>query len=54
MTLSQAAILVPVPLAGQDGGVTDALFRISRVLTGAFLRCPPMREGHLDLCLAGL
>lgn len=41
-------------MAGQDDGVTDALFRISRPVTGAFFWCPPMQEGRLDLRLLGL
>lgn len=41
-------------MAGLDDGVTDALFAISRPLTGAFFWCPPMREGRLDLRRLGL
>jgi len=41
-------------MAGQDEGVTDALFRISKPLTGAFFWCPPVREGLLDLRLVDL
>lgn len=36
-------------MAGQEDGVTDAMFRISRPVTGAYFWCPPMREGKLDL-----
>lgn len=41
-------------MAGEDDGVTDALFRISRPLTGAYFWCPPVREGRLDLSHLGL
>ena len=41
-------------MAGQVDGVTDALFQISRPVTGAFFWCPPMQEGRLDLRLLGL
>lgn len=41
-------------MAGLDDGVTDALFRISKPVTGAFFWCPPLREGRLDLRWIGL
>ena len=41
-------------LTGQDDGVTDALFHISKPSTGAFLGCPPWRAGRLDLRGLGL
>ncbi len=41
-------------MAGLDDGVTDALFSISKPVTGAFFWCPPLREGRLDLALLGL
>jgi len=41
-------------MAGADDGVTDALFRISRPVSGANFWCPPMREGKLDLRRLGL
>jgi putative iron-dependent peroxidase len=41
-------------MAGQDDGVVDALFGFSRPLSGAYLWCPPMREGRLDLRQLGL
>lgn len=41
-------------MAGQDDGVTDALFAISRPVTGAFFWCPPVRGGQLDLRGIGL
>lgn len=41
-------------MAGQDDGVTDAMFRISRPVSGAYFWCPPMRAGRLDLRRIGL
>ncbi|HSV47281.1 MAG TPA: Dyp-type peroxidase [Ramlibacter sp.] len=36
-------------MAGHDDGITDAMFRISRPVTGAYFWCPPLRDGRLDL-----
>jgi len=36
-------------MAGLDDGVPDALFRISRPVSGAYLWCPPLHDGRLDL-----
>lgn len=41
-------------MAGQDDGVTDAMFRISRPVSGAYFWCPPMKAGKLDLRRIGL
>lgn len=41
-------------MAGQDDGVTDALFGFTRPLNGAYLWCPPMHKGALDLRLLGI
>jgi porphyrinogen peroxidase len=41
-------------MAGEEDGVTDALFRISRPVTGAYLWCPPIQGGRLDLRQLGL
>ena len=41
-------------MAGLDDGLADALFRISRPVTGAYLWCPPMHAGQLDLRQLGL
>jgi len=41
-------------MAGLDDGVVDALFQVSRPLTGAYFWCPPLREGRLDLRALGL
>ena len=41
-------------MAGQEDGIVDAMFRISKPVNGAFLWCPPVRDGHLDLRQLGL
>jgi putative iron-dependent peroxidase len=41
-------------MAGYDDGITDAMFRISKPVTGAYFWCPPMRGGRLDLRRLGL
>lgn len=41
-------------MAGQEDGITDAMFRISRPVSGAYFWCPPMRAGRLDLRRIGL
>ena len=41
-------------MAGQEDGIVDAMFRISKPVNGAFLWCPPMRDGRLDLRQLGL
>jgi putative iron-dependent peroxidase len=42
-------------MAGLEDGVVDAMFRISRPVTGSYLWCPPRkREGGLDLRQLGL
>ena len=41
-------------MTGQDDGVTDALFTISKPITGAYFWCPPMHQGCLDLRQIGL
>jgi putative iron-dependent peroxidase len=41
-------------MAGQEDAITDAIFRISRPVNGAYYWCPPMREGRLDLRRLGL
>jgi porphyrinogen peroxidase len=41
-------------MAGEEDGVTDALFRISRPVNTAFFWCPPMHAGKLDLRRIGL
>lgn len=41
-------------MAGLEDGVVDALFQISRPVTGAYAWVPPMRDGALDLRLLGI
>jgi putative iron-dependent peroxidase len=41
-------------MAGQDDGITDAMFQISRPVNGAYYWCPPLRDGKLDLRRIGL
>jgi porphyrinogen peroxidase len=41
-------------MAGQEDGITDAIFRISKPVNGSYYWCPPMREGRLDLRQLGL
>ena len=41
-------------MAGQEDGIVDAMFRISRPVNGAYFWCPPMRDGKLDLRQLGL
>lgn len=36
-------------MMGMDDGVVDALYRFTRPVTGAYLWCPPLRDGKLDL-----
>ncbi|HVZ43800.1 MAG TPA: Dyp-type peroxidase [Ramlibacter sp.] len=41
-------------MAGQEDGITDAIFQISRPVNGSYYWCPPMRDGKLDLRHLGL
>ena len=42
-------------MAGLDDGITDALFRFTHPLTGAYFWCPPVAaDGRLDLRALGL
>lgn len=36
-------------MVGADHGITDALFKFTRPLTGGYFWCPPVRNGRLDL-----
>ena len=36
-------------MAGLEDGVTDALFRFTRPVNGAYFWCPPMKDGRIDL-----
>jgi putative iron-dependent peroxidase len=41
-------------MIGLEDGITDALFQMSRPLTGSFFWCPPVRDGRLDLRALGI
>lgn len=41
-------------MAGHEDGITDALFRFSKPVNGAYFWCPPLRDGRLDLRQLGL
>jgi putative iron-dependent peroxidase len=41
-------------MVGAEDGVTDALFKFTRPVSGSYLWCPPMRKGKLDLRALGL
>ena len=41
-------------MAGEEDGITDALFKISQPVSGSYLWCPPMQDGAPDLRQLGL
>lgn len=41
-------------MMGEEDGITDALFKFTRPISGAYYWCPGMREGKLDLRALGL
>ena len=41
-------------MMGLEDGVTDALFRFTRAVTGAYYWCPPVKGLRLDLRALGL
>ena len=41
-------------MVGVEDGVTDALFRFTRPLTGAYFWCPPLKGKTLDLSALGI
>jgi len=41
-------------MAGLEDGIVDAMFGISKPVSGAYFWCPPMRGGALDLRRLGL
>jgi putative iron-dependent peroxidase len=41
-------------MVGTEDGISDALFRFTRPLTGAYFWCPPMKKGRLDLSALGI
>jgi len=41
-------------MVGEEDGVTDALFRFTRPVTGSYFWCPPVSGGRLDLSALGV
>ena len=41
-------------MAGLEDGITDALFKFTRPVSGAYFWCPGLRRGRLDLAPLGL
>ncbi len=41
-------------MAGEDDGITDGLFRMSRPISGSYFWCPPVTDGKLDLSAIGV
>ena len=41
-------------MVGVDDGISDALFRFTRPISGSYFWCPPMENGRLDLSRLGL
>lgn len=41
-------------MTGEEDGVTDALFKFTRPVTGGYFWCPPVKKGRLDLSAAGM
>ena len=41
-------------MAGAEDGVTDALFKFTRPISGSYFWCPPVKNGRLDLRALGL
>lgn len=41
-------------MSGAEDGITDAVFQISRPVTGAYYWCPPVKNTKLDLSALGL
>lgn len=36
-------------MLGAEDGITDALFRFTRPISGSYFWCPPLAQGHLNL-----
>jgi putative iron-dependent peroxidase len=41
-------------MVGAEDGVTDALFKFTRPVSGSYFWCPPVIDGKLDLRAVGL
>ena len=40
-------------MVGAEDGITDAIFKFTRPVTGSYFWCPPMARGRLDLRVLG-
>ena len=36
-------------MVGEEDGIVDGLFQMSKPVSGAYFWCPPLQDGHLDL-----
>ena len=41
-------------MVGAEDGITDALFKYTRPVSGSYFWCPPVRNGRLDLRALGM
>ena len=41
-------------MSGEEDGIVDGLFQISRPITNSYYWCPPMQDGALDLSVLGV
>ena len=41
-------------MSGEEDGIVDGLFQISRPITNSYYWCPPMKDGALDLSVLGV
>ena len=41
-------------MVGAEDGISDALFRFTRPISGNYFWCPPVEDGRLDLRALGL
>ncbi len=41
-------------MVGAEDGITDAIFKFTKPVSGSYFWCPPMRNGKLDLRALGL
>ena len=41
-------------MVGAEAGITDALLKFTRPVTGDYFWCPPMSNGRLDLRAFGI
>ncbi len=41
-------------MVGAEDGISDAIFKFTRPVTGAYYWCPPIKDGRIDLSAVGL